>query len=103
MRTRGRSTLSPAVILATTSPIQRMVPSEASTNCASRRMREARGAALDLAGERLLGRGRQRLGVRAAGRRVRREAESVQPADGVSLDDDFAGLGDFGFQHRVLS
>ena len=104
MRTRGRSTSSPAVSLADrlADPAERAVGGEHELRVG--RLRQPRGARLDLAGERLLRRGARapwRPDPPAVG--VGREAEAVEPADRVAFDDDFAGLGDFGFQHRVLS
>ena len=66
-------------------------------------LRKFRGARFDLAGQRFL-RGRiERLGFRAGGGGIGREHEAVEPADHMAFDRDFAGLSDFGFQHRVLS
>ena len=45
----------------------------------------------------------QRLGFGARRRGVGDEREAVEPADGVALDHDLAGLVDFGFQCRVLA
>jgi hypothetical protein len=67
------------------------------------RVREAVGARLDLAGERALRRRRERLGVGTTGGRIGREAESIEAADDMPLDHNFACLGDFRFQHRVFS
>jgi hypothetical protein len=77
---------------ATASPVQRMVPSEVSTNCSSGATRELLGARIDLAGQRLQRRRLQRLGVGAGLRGVGREAEAVEPADMLALDEDIAGL-----------
>jgi hypothetical protein len=60
---------SPAMSLPTGSPSQRMTPSEASTNCSSAPATALRRG-VDLAGERLLRGGVQRLGLRAGGRGV---------------------------------
>ena len=60
------------------------------------------GALGDLAGERLLGRGAERLGVRPVGVGVRREAEAVEAADMLAFDQHVAGRRDLGFEHRVL-
>ena len=89
--------------LPTGAPIQRSVPSEASTNCSLRRLRQPGGARVDLAGERPARRGLQRLGFRAAGRRIGGKREAVETADHVALDHHFAGLSDFSFQCRVLA
>ena len=84
-------------------PRQRSVPSEASTKSPFGERRDLLGALGDLAGERLLRRGAERLDV---GRRrrvgVRREAEPGEPADMLALDQDVAGRRDLGFEHRVL-
>ena len=80
-----------------------MLPSAASTNCSSAAWRELCGARVDLAGERLLRGGAQRLAFGTRGRGVGGELEAGEPADRVALDDHFAGFGDFGFEHRVLA
>ena len=68
-----------------------------------RGLRQLGGARLDLAGQRLLRGGVERLGLGRVGGRGGREHESVEPADHMALDRHFARLSDFGFQHRVLS
>ena len=60
------------------------------------------GTRVDLAGQRLL-RGRLqgfRIGTGLC--RVGREGESVEAADHMALNDDFAGLADFRIQNAVL-
>ena len=68
------------------------LPSAASTNCSSRRMGKPCGARLDLAGERLLRGGAQRLAFRTRGRGIGGELEAREPPDRMALDDDFAGF-----------
>ena len=102
MRSRGCSASSAATSFATASPVQRMVPSDVSTNCVVGRRAEFFGARVDLAGQRLL-RGRlQRLGVGAGLRRIWRKGESVEAADHMALNGHFAGLADFRIQNTVL-
>ena len=60
------------------------------------------GPRVDLARQHLLGGGLQRLGIGACFRRIGRKGKAVEPADGVALDDDFAGLADFSSQTRIL-
>ena len=67
------------------------------------RLREPRGARVDLARQRLLGGAGQRLGLRAGRRGRRREHEAVEPADHVALDHHLAGLADVGLERRVLA
>ena len=66
-------------------------------------MREAIGARLDLARERLLRGGTQRLALGPGGRRLGGELEAREPPDRVTLDNDIAGFCDFSFEHRVLA
>ncbi len=80
-----------------------MAPSVAEHELLVRRLREPRGARVDLAGERLLRGAGERLGFRARGRCVGREHEAVEPADGVAFDHDFTGLADVGFERGVLA
>ena len=67
-----------------------------------RRGREFLGARVDLAGQRLLRGGLQRLGIGAGLSRVGRKGESVEAADHMAFYDHFAGLADFRIQHRVF-
>jgi NAD(P)H-nitrite reductase large subunit len=67
-----------------------------------RRLRKLFGARVDLAGQRLLRRRLQRLGIRARLGRIRREHESVETADGMALHDHFAGLANLSVQHCVF-
>ncbi|MBV6487195.1 MAG: hypothetical protein GHHEDOFH_01138 [Pseudorhodoplanes sp.] len=67
------------------------------------RLRQTGRARLDFPGERLLGDGMQGLGLRAAGRRIGHETESLETADDVPLDRDFTGFRNFTVQCRVLS
>ena len=102
MRNRGCSASSAATSFATASPVQRMVPSEVSTNCSSGAAAEFLGTRVDLARQHLLRSRLQRLGVAACFRCIWRERKAVEPTDDVALDDDFAGLADFRIQNRVL-
>ena len=103
MRTRGRSACSPATSLPTAAPVQRIVPSEASTNCSSGAADKPRGARGDLAGQRLLRGVLQRLGLGAARRSIRQKDKAVEAADGVALDHDFAGLAHFRLKLGVFA
>ena len=67
-----------------------------------RRIRQLFRARLDLAGKRLLRRRLQRPGLRAGLRRIGREHESVEAADGMALHDHFARLANFRVQHGVF-
>ncbi len=60
------------------------------------------GARVDLAGQHLLRRRLQRLGIRAGFRRIGRKGKSVEPADRMAFNDHFAGLADFRIQNTVL-
>src|SRR6185369_10688394 len=60
-------------------------------------------AYVDLSRQRLLRRAGERLCFGAGGRRIGRESESVEPADGMPLDHDFAALADVRLEHRVLT
>ena len=66
------------------------------------RRRQFLGARVDLAGQRFLRGGLQRLGVGAGFGRVGRERKSVETADHMALYDHFAGLADFSIQHAVF-
>ena len=104
MRTRGRSTSSPAMSLPTGSPIQRIGAVGGEHELLVGRLREPRGARVDLAGERLL---RRRppapwLPSRPPSASGANRKPSSRPID-MALDHDFAGLADFGFEHRVLA
>ena len=82
-------------------PAQRAIGGK--RNVAVAGSREALGARLELGGQRLL-RGRlHRLGVLAAGARVGGEAEPLQFADMVTLDEDRSAGAYFGILHRVFS
>src|SRR5262249_42045965 len=59
-----------------------------------RRLREARCARVDFSRQRLLRGAGERFGFGACGRGRGREHESVEPADGVTLDHDFPALAD---------
>src|SRR6516164_4286922 len=65
-------------------------------------LREFFRARIDLARQNLLRRRLQRLRVGTGFRSVGRKGETVEAADRVALDDDFAGLADFGIQADVL-
>ena len=60
------------------------------------------GARIDLAGERLLRRRLQRLGVGTGFRCVGRKGESVEPANHMALNNHVAGLANFRIQNGVL-
>src|SRR3954463_13628014 len=68
-----------------------------------RRLCEPGRAHVDLSGQRLLRRTGERLRFRAGSRRIGRESESVEPADGMPFDHDFAALADVRLEHRVLA
>ena len=57
------------------------------------------GARVDLAGEHLLGRRLQRLGIRAGFRRIGCKGKSIEPADRVAFHNHFAGLANFRIQN----
>ena len=99
---RGCSASSAATSFATASPVQRMVPSDVSTNCVVGRRGEFFGARVDLAGQHLLCCRLQRLGVGSCFRRIWRKGESVEAADRMAFNDHFAGLADFRIQNTVL-
>ena len=82
-------------------PAQRAVGGE--HELVVRRLRQPRGARVDLAGERLLRGVLQRLGFGSARRGVGREHEAVEPADGVAFDHDLAGFADLRLELRVLA
>ena len=67
-----------------------------------RRSSELAGARFDLAGQRLERCSLQRLGFGARLGGIRNECKTVEPADGVALDDHFAGLSNFRIQHRIF-
>ena len=60
------------------------------------------GARVDLAGQHLLRRRLQRLGIGARFRCIRRKGESVEAADRMAFHDHFAGLANFRIQNTVL-
>ena len=87
--TRGFRICSPAAILPTGSPSQRMIPSLARTKASSTAsLTRARG--LDLARQGLLRGGVQSPGGFAFGLRIGREAKSVEVPDVLTLDHDVA-------------
>ena len=79
-----------------------MVPSEVSTNCSSGAAPSFSARASISLRQHLLRGGLQRLGVGACFRCIWRERKTIEPADRVALDDDFAGLANFRIQDRVL-
>ena len=68
-----------------------------------RGVRQPGCARVDLAGERFLRGAGERPRLRACGRGIRRENEFIEPADGVTLDHDFAALPDLGLENRILA